>query len=788
MNRYETLVFRYLMEHKLRTVMTCVGLVMATVMIYGILAAGRSGLQLVRNEYWEENGYDMVFFVENQETGRAIGEELLEKKYIKRCFFGVAKEDEYYEDYGKGEQISQDSLSIVSQSECKTAMYMTSRNTYQVRKIFKKIQNEYHLNGYVEQVIAALYGQDDESDHGMLGTTIAADISLVLLICFVVASFLVAMTKNTLRISVINRMKDYGILRCSGLSIRQLRSMLVLEAMYMGIPSLLIGLLLGILGVTGLSVIVVPSFSIGVYWEPVVITCLIVIGCLYFSLIEPMDSLKKMTPIENLHATYRMKGKEIRRCRKSIWFYLFGIEGDYAYKNLIRNRRRLVQMILSVSFICISAMITANMIYAYQEMVAEDRAYNGYYQVQIDRMRTGEAVTEPYTKEDIGRLSTYPGIGSVKKSFSCMCYPDMSYHERKIEEQDGNRIGGRDWRMVFGESLTGYDKDDLERLSDNLIDGSLDLKEGEIAIVTYGEIYDPDYDGLGDEYRYGKVLELQIGDTITICDPKSYREACRKEGLGVEPYTDIVSFEGLVIEKLQKQEDVIQKLIAEGSTKQYTVKALLRQDNGPRTSTELILPIDEYVKFTGFSMEDYSGYSVHVEENMDIRQIEKRVNDELSKEARLWFYNDFSYCYVRKMLNEYGVGIIVFGIFGAFFTLSSLINVFNTAIAVCDMRKGEFAFLRAIGISKKKLRWIVLLEYAILVAIAMLITTICMLLLFCAETTMYYYLVSAGGATVFRISVLLLVWVSVTIVICGMVWFIMKKQPDDIAQDLSKEL
>ena len=155
----------------------------------------------------------------------------------------------------------------------------------------------------VSEASLIFYGQSGEG-YKDLGRNV-----MILLLAMVFAAFLMVIIRNAFNISVDERMKDYGILRCIGLTKGQIFKMILLEAFLVALIGSLAGILVGY-GITagGLSLasmlqVVEDSFGKGfsmhTFFSPTAI--LMTVGLIFLttilSMVSPIQKLFKMAPI-----------------------------------------------------------------------------------------------------------------------------------------------------------------------------------------------------------------------------------------------------------------------------------------------------------------------------------------------------------------------------------------------------------------------------------------------------------------------------------------------------------
>lgn len=199
-------------------------------------------------------------------------------------------------------------LTRISEEELRKAGEVQIRITLKEKKKLEEqleeITNSYSgVGGYVSEPSLILYRQGD-NDFRELGRDV-----MLLLLALVFAAFLMVIIRNAFNISVDERMKDYGILRCIGLTRGQIFRMILLEALLVALIGSLIGILVGY-GITagGLRMasmlqVVEDSFGRGFLMHEVfsLKAILVTLGIVFLtaslSMVSPIQKLFKMAPI-----------------------------------------------------------------------------------------------------------------------------------------------------------------------------------------------------------------------------------------------------------------------------------------------------------------------------------------------------------------------------------------------------------------------------------------------------------------------------------------------------------
>jgi ABC-type antimicrobial peptide transport system permease subunit len=180
------------------------------------------------------------------------------------------------------------------------------------------------------------------------------------------AMAIIFIVRNSFNISVHERSQDYGILRCIGLTRRQIIRIILYEAFAVGIVGTVLGMLVGY------GFCKFAFYSIGKYFSylgsysvaPVsvlwTVICMLAATC--YAMVGPIQRLYSLNPIEALRKMDEVESAEKALCTKkavkrsakqakksSRITRRFGIEAGYAYRNLMRTRGRFLLVVVTLS-------------------------------------------------------------------------------------------------------------------------------------------------------------------------------------------------------------------------------------------------------------------------------------------------------------------------------------------------------------------------------------------------------------------------------------------------------
>lgn len=182
----------------------------------------------------------------------------------------------------------------------------------------------------------------------------------------------ISLIYNSFSISISERSKQLGMLSSVGATKKQKRNSVLLEATFLGIIGIPLGVLAGILGLSITFKLINPLFidmintpvELAMYFSPksILIAVLFAIATIFISAYIPARRASKITPMEAIRQSKDVKitSKSVKTSR--LTKKIFGLEGEIALKNMKRNKKRYRSLIFSlfisvVLFISVAAYI-----------------------------------------------------------------------------------------------------------------------------------------------------------------------------------------------------------------------------------------------------------------------------------------------------------------------------------------------------------------------------------------------------------------------------------------------
>lgn len=863
MEHYYTLAIRYLQQNIRRTIVTILGVMLTAAVLYGGLNLAYCLLLQRRAELREEQDYELVLFTEDEDTIARI----LDDPKVKSAYLGP-----YYSDRRNTDvYVPYHSLKETEQGEAlySNALYINTVNPYRLHTMLHYMQKTYGVDGEYHEALAALYMQGEN------GSLTAVVILLVLLVAYFFSIIGVGIVRNGIHLSMLEQLRDYGNLRCIGSSKRQLKMIVYMqgfleETIGAGL-AVVPGILCSRLFAYEFQGILIEKVETVFHLLPMLVIYLMLLFDLYFIMDENVKLVMKMSPVAAVRGEYKLRNpKDTWKPGKQrglwLWRRMFGVDGVYAFQNVVRNPLRFgrtvgAMLFGSAALIGIGAWIHS-MYIGYARTFEEARYYQIYTCNILDDSETVTmAANSLPSVADLETLTKHPEITAAKRMYVADTYlpedssrdthytkdylaTDSGREEVELRKQvlaDDSSLNLNYLRSV---SCFGYDAEDIKRCQPALTAGTLDVSPQGVILVNQTKAYNenPYSHQQDDQYDYFfmEYLNYQVGDTIRMMDPAELHRRLDEplEELHREQYTvlseiaaldsdyneqhtleeyDIQGwFENLTPKNAyfmevedsyrQREKELIrqvrEQMENEDCYRTYVIEGIVSEDENLRydlgSALRVIMPIETYCDLTGTDASQPTGFMYHTDRILpDVTEFDTILSNASFESMKgSVFYVDgwqhsvsglvthtselyFQTVWMAREHMQYltaGVTAVTF----LFFMFA--LNTINTTASNLYLRRGEFSQLRVIGVSKRHLMRMVMLEGVIQVMIAdavgMVIGGVLSYVVFLplrvAWQLRYYYPV---GMAVFSVLLTLLI-------MCGAIYVPLRRMSHDLSEDL----
>lgn len=819
MKNYKMLAVRYLKMNKKRSLLTILGVVITTVILFTILNLGLCFLLAQREKEREAENYEIVLMTETEDQiNQLLADNRVKSAYVGPYYWYSYNRDELYPN----------------------ALYINTSNPYKMNTIFDQLCSEYGLEGRMNSDLAWTYMQ------GYQGNLIIVMILTVLLVSFVFAIFGVGIVRNSIQLCTLENIKDYGNMRCIGASRRQLKRIIYVQGAILETIGVVAGCLLG----TIVSVIVgmIIKIPMGFHFLPMAAILVVFLGDLYFAMGENDKLIRGMSPVSAIRGEYRIHKEKFKLRDKNLFRKLFGVEGDYAYKSVMRNPGRFFRTVAAMVFGIGAFMAIAGVTNSINRIMKEQEERFQYFQIYFESpLSVRETVDRVQGSlppaSELAKLSELENITEAKRIYSSEVWladPDAYYEKYKLDsrtydlwveaKEDAESDEAADRRLkglsdfVAGIYCYGYDDMDFQRYQSALVDGTLDISENGIVIINEGVVEGEEMETLGPEYIDVTFTDYKVGDTIDLVNMYRFRsevlpqlerlekEHQEKRQQVEDEYRNTEKLEEMLDEcetdySLKHNEIIYncwQKLIQEGDYKTYTIEGILNEDvNRYNYITEgsmtVVLPLEQYFALTGTDETMNTGMQYHVQRFPN----NKSLYNTYCEVAQAHYYIDDSmlqfgwitggeedgqclssaYPWIMEQLRRYKNQMWYAVLVVVFVVSMAALNIINATASNLHLRRKEFAQLRVIGVSKKRLMKMVLLEGVITTLVADLLGILLGVVL---SAGVYQIMTTLFGVSYqFPLMAALLGVLASILLLCGSIYVPLKGLGQDMAVDLT---
>ncbi|MEG1004142.1 MAG: ABC transporter permease [Clostridium sp.] len=497
----------------------------------------------------------------------------------------------------------------------------------------------------------------------------------ILIILVVISS--VGLIYNGFMISVNDRNKEFSLLRAVGISKKQVKKIVLKEALIIGVVGIIIGILLGILGVYILLKVVTMINIFGLGKVEFAISLNSIIGSIIISIITigisifiPLRRLSEVTPVDGMKNTF-VNNEKIKVSKKNgIFTRIFGSPGKIANKNLRRNKGRFKAVVLGFSlsiFIFVSFYSFTEI--ANSAMLVQDSVSK--YEIQTN------------SNSDIGKIKMIDGVKNVYTEYEIGSKAN-SNHALNIDECKikGNDILTDKFKNITSQdfSYTVYNTDSKAVKEEIVRNSKLDENKLKSGVVIQNKAIVLE----GNKKVLVDITNYKVGDKINI---ELKINKTNNEGEGEEKTILLKDIEivGIVEEGVKASKEWVNSPVIYMGDDLFNkvINNLGGERSGRNTK---VVPENEM-------------FAEKVFTELDTNRNEYKVTYLISQDEnqRQW----------SKMMLVYKIGVYGFLIL---ITLITLTNIITSVTSSIEDRRKEIALLRSIGTSKKFIKKMIFIE------------------------------------------------------------------------------
>jgi len=759
MDHYTALALRYLRVNVRRTVMTIIGTALIAMLIYAAFDVSESYIMNVRQEAYED-GYELTIYTDSAE----LASQILSDSLIREGAVGSVQR---YVDF--------DVETMQKVTETVNAVLANVKHPYRLQRTKEYLEQTYSVEIDMNEELASTYFQGTYDVEYLLA------LIAVVFVTYIIAVIGVGIIKNSVQLTTLEQLRDFGNLRCIGATRSELRGIIGGECLTLEAAGILLGTVFGYM--LSLAIGAMLGIEVHFYFIPMLI-CIIAFGFdMIFTVRDIVKTVSRISPADAVrgHVSYGMSDK-IKARGRSIFGLIFGVCGDYAYKNLRRGNRRFVKSVITLSIGLTGVIIVIMLITTMVQYVKDYETASGYYQISMKAWEDefmSEELMRAYlpTPDQLEDFKSMAGVGGFKYIYESPVYlaDEADFVDKHISDDYDNKYGytemvehyydlyesGKDGDskipgvyLWFAKSLAskariiGLDAADLTRCSEYLIEGTTDISDRGIIIVR-GIIADESYalstgyavtESVISNISYTEMVNYEIGDEIEIYDSAILRERVQagvEEALDEHPeYRQYVE-DSEITENMARFEFTAEvydrvraEMYEEGLYTTCVVEGIITLEPNFGTGISDNLPpfmlttMDNYKTITG--SDSCFGFAAHADflqsffwNEEDIVSCQLLDGTSFSEDSK---YS--TYLGMVAIRNRLVKGVVVFAIIILIILITNVMNIINVSVSNIFLRRLEFAQLRAIGMSKRKLTLTVMLEGVIMALSAVVLSLI----------------------------------------------------------------
>jgi putative ABC transport system permease protein len=482
----------------------------------------------------------------------------------------------------------------------------------------------------------------------------------------------IAVIYNSFQISVVERVKQFGLLRAVGATPKQIRRIVLREATFLALIGIPIGVLGGITAIYLISAVfkiigggAVP-FMISISPTVIVITILVGLFSIYASAFLPAFFAGKISPLVAISSRNSITKESIKRRKNLIVYNVFGFEGSLASKNIKRSKKRYRTTVFSI-------VISVMLLIIFKSFL--DMALNVYGEVnETSEIHFRVENIDGNNRNIVDKINKIPEIKASYEGYNY--YGVNAIIDKDMELSSISNIkgiyksaGNNNNKVLIDSTFTVYDENELEVAKQYLKEGNIDEKtmnkENSVIVIGKNKLYNE----AAKKNFYGRIADINAGDEITLKLP--YKGTTSKVKVAAVLKKNPFAFEG--------SENGI-KII---TTKQVAEKLL----------KEKVEADDLHIKLKNTKLESSANEKLE-------KIISKGNNVKLINIIDANRQENSSILMMKILL--YGFVIVV--------SLIGSVNIINTLTTNIILRRREFAALKCIGLTQRGLRKMIVLE------------------------------------------------------------------------------
>ncbi|NOH16133.1 ABC transporter permease [Clostridium cochlearium] len=513
----------------------------------------------------------------------------------------------------------------------------------------------------------------------------------------------IAVIYNSFQISVIERIKQFGLLRAVGATQKQIRKIVLREATLISLIGIPLGLFFGVIALKIVAQIfkMMSSSAFGnlnviISYKILAISGLVGLVSIYISALIPARFAGKISPLVAISSRALIVKEKIKKNRGRIAKKILGINGLMAFKNIKRNKKRFNITVFSITisvtlFIFFTTFI--NMLNFFNTPETESDISQFLVVGTVDNK--GKSSLNKNIIDEIKNNNYTNDVFVHYMNYSSKAAISMDKKEASLEKiapdiYEKINLDGKEM-MKLGVAFDVYDENKLKNSSKYIVSGKIDIdkmkKENGVILVKNQLIADKG------GYYNGPFTNLKVGDSFYI-----HKNILRND-----------------LTKENGEKDIKLNFNKEDITKVKVVAIVNTPPYGFFVNPEHLKIITTKDVLGNIARKDMNKILLDQIQSAEIELKDKSTADEFQK----WI-QPFGDRFGVKIINHVQqmeeqkssllqIKILMYG-FIVVVSLIGAVNIINTITTNLILRKKEIASLSAIGMTYKNIKKMILTE------------------------------------------------------------------------------
>jgi putative ABC transport system permease protein len=344
-----------------------------------------------------------------------------------------------------------------------------------------------------------------------------------------------AVIYNAFHIAVLERIRQFGLLRTLGASPRQVSSIVFREATVLAAIGVPLGLVTGWAGLWlaltlmmqgGIDILQMEDFQLTFHWWIMGGSLIIGFLAVYLAAWLPARKASKVPPVEAVKGAGSIVRESYRRARIPSLLHLLGVEGQMASKNIRRNRTKFrittFSIVISIMLFIVFHYFTQQALNITTTTNENDRTAFEVYHTFTPKSE-GKPIENVISDDAMKELAGMPGVYGVYGNYSNLdtqaFVPDQKLNPTFLEKTD-MIFQQNDWNGTKSNSiyvdLSLYDEARLKEAEKYLQAGNVDpaklaAEDGVILVQTVKP-----FNQAAGKREVIELTHYKVGDKITL--------------------------------------------------------------------------------------------------------------------------------------------------------------------------------------------------------------------------------------------------------------------------------